>query len=138
MQSEQSFRLILFFSLFFHRFSQCDCKLSKCPNFFIFRWFSGENGFKVQPEKKKTLGLQNIFRAFHMSEDARNLAVVKVRLAIEETAKILRASRLTAVFLSVCLCKGLYCTFVSFYFRLRVVNMAIRCLLLCFCRGVLS
>jgi hypothetical protein len=25
--------LILFFSLFFHRFSQCDCKLRKCPNF---------------------------------------------------------------------------------------------------------
>ena len=94
---------------------------------------------RSQSSKKKPLDLQKlILLAVHMSEDARNLAVVKVRLAIEETAKILHESRLTAVFLSVCLCKGLYCTFVSFYFRLRVVNMAIRCLLLCFCRGVLS
>ena len=70
---------------------------------------------RSQSSKKKPLDLQKlILLAVHMSEDARNLAVVKVRLAIEETAKILRASRLTAVFLSVCVkvCIARLCLFI--------------------------
>ena len=39
-----------FFSLFFHRFSQCE--LSKCPNSFIFGCFSGEIGYNKQPYNK--------------------------------------------------------------------------------------
>ncbi len=46
MQSEQSFGRFCFFSLFFHWFSQWDCKLRKCPNSYIFGCFSGEIGSK--------------------------------------------------------------------------------------------